>query len=220
MARKMTTQAGGLEIEDDTYRVKLDSLEDAEGVWEGKTRSLLKWNWLFPDVTDEDGKAGELSDLTSLALSPKSKLWSRYQALTGVTLDLDMQIDLDDMIGKEAQAAIIHKPGKDGTGSWPRIENLIALPKTGRKPKTAAADQFEGFHKEDGEVDWDNFAGRCSQEGVTGLDVAKFMGVPKATGPAIRQWVEEKPERSLLGLIEQAKHQKEVGLDPDELPFE
>jgi len=219
MPRKMTTQAGGLEIEDGTYRVKLESWEDAEMKWEGKTRPGLKWTFSFPDVADEEGNPGELTAMSSTALSPKSKLWAWYQALTGVSLDLDMEIDLDDMVGKEAQAAVVHKPGSDGTGSWPRIENLIALPKAGRKTKPAV-DQFEGFHKEDGDLDWDNFAGRCSTEGVAGVDVAAFMGVPKATGPAIRKWVEEKPERTLLGLIEQVKHQKEHGVDPDELPFE
>jgi hypothetical protein len=223
--RKMTTQAGGLDIEDGTYRVKLGSLEDAELTWEGRSRPGLKWNFTLPDVAGEDGEPGELSAQSSTALSPKSKLWAWYQALTGVSLDLDMEIDLDDMIGKQAQAAVIHKPGSDGTGSWPRIENLIALPKPGRKVRgEVKADAYEGFRKADGEVDWDNFVGRCQTEGIPGPDVMAFIGAaPGSPRSAIRKWVEAEAGRSLIGLIMEVKRQQIEGTppaDPDELPFE
>jgi hypothetical protein len=202
MTRKMKTEAGGLEIEDGTYRVSLGSLEDAEGEWEGKKRDLLKWNWLFPDVVGDDGEPGELSDLSSLALSPKSKLWARYQALTGVTLDLDMEIDLEDMVGKEAQAAIIHKPGKDGTGSWPRIENVIALPKTGKvKAAVSQADPYAGFRTEKAEIDWGKFKGEYEAKALTLSDIGKFLSVESVTPKGIRLWLEAGPDRSLAGLI-------------------
>jgi hypothetical protein len=225
MARKMTTQAGGLDIEDGTYRVRLESLEDTEGVFEGKTNALLKWNFVFPEVPTEDGEPGELSRLTSLALSPKSNLWAFYQALTGISLELDMEIDLDDMIGKEAQAGVIHKAGKDGTGSWPHIGSLIALPKTGRKVRgELKADAYEGFRKADGEVDWDNFVGRCQTEGIPGPDVMAFIGAaPGAPRSAIRRWVEAEAGRTLIGLIMEVKRQKVEGappVDPDDLPFQ
>ena len=220
MTRKMTTQAGGLEIEDGTYTVRLESLEDAEGEWEGKKRNLLKWNWLFPDVPDADGEPGQLPDLTSFALSPKSKLWGRYQALTGVSLDLDMEIDLEDMVGKEGQAAIIHKPGKDGTGSWPRIENVIALPKKGKtKGPPAPIDPYEGFRKANSDIDWAVFWAECGRKDVTIVDVASFIGVAQVTPKGIRLWLEDGTDRTLGGLIADVIAVK-GGLDPDELPFE
>lgn len=224
MARTMKTQAGGLEIDDGIYRIRLESLEDTTGEWEGKTRDLLKWNWRFPQVLDEDGGEGELSDLSSLALSPKSKLWARYQALTGVSLDLDMDIDLDDMLGKEAQAAIAHKPGKDGTGSWPRIENLMALPKKGSAKTAKAAlphtDPYDGFRKANADIDWAAFWTECGRRDVTIVDMAAFIGVPQVTPKGIRLWLEAEPDRTLAGLIADVAAVKEIGLDPDDLPFE
>lgn len=221
MTRKMTTTAGGLDIEDGTYRVKLLALEDAEGEWQGQKRKLLKWCWRLPDVPNEEGDPTETSDLTSLILGPKSNLWARYEALMGVTLEVGVEIDLEGMVGKEAQASFAHKTPKGEPSTFSRIQDVMGLPKIGPKVKAPTIDQFEGFHQEDGEVNWDNFAGRCSTEGITGLEVAKFMGVPKASGPAIRKWIEADASRSLLGLIEQVKHEKAPpAVDPDELPFE
>lgn len=219
MPRKMTTQAGGLEIEDGTYRVKLISLDDIEMTWEGRTRPGLKWTFILPDVQGEDGEAGELTAQSSTALSPKSKLWAWYQSLTGETLELDMQIDLDDMIDKEAQAAVIHKPGGDGTGSWPRIENLMALPKTGKaKASQAPPDPFEGFRKGSA-IDWANFAACMQVEEITPLDIAAYMGVEKCTREAMGQWVTS-GKGTLRDLLLNAAKQKHEGVDPDDLPFE
>jgi len=226
MTRKMTTEAGGLEIEDATYRVILESLEDTKGEWKGKPRELLKWTFRFPDVPGDDGEPGELAVLTSLALSPKSNLWAWYQALTGVTLDLDMEIDLEDMVGKEAQAAIVHKPGKDGTGSWPRIENLMALPKKGKaKGPPAPIDPYEGFRvqgdqKGTSDIDWAVFWAECGRKDVTIVDVAAFIGVAQVTPKGIRVWLEAGPDRTLGGLIADVAAVTEGGVDPDELPFE
>jgi len=220
MGRNMRTEAGGLEIEDGTYTAKLKSIEDTELTWEGKERPGLKWTFLFPDVTDEEGEPGELTAVSSTALSPKSKLWAWYQALTGVTLDLDMEIDLDDMVRKKTQAAIIHQPSKDGTGSWPRIENRIGLPKKGKaKAPAAPIDPYEGFRKANSDIDWALFWAECGRKDVTLVDVASFIGVAQVTPKGIRLWQEDGTDRTLGGLIADVAAIK-GGVDPDELPFE
>jgi hypothetical protein len=224
MTRKMMTQAGGLEIEDGTYTVRLESLEDTEGEWEGKKNQLLKWNFRLPDVPDEDGEPSKYSDLSSLTLTPKSKLWARYQAFTGVSLDLDIEIDLEDMVGKEAQASFVHKTAKGDPSVYPRIESIIPLPKAGKAPKpkaaTAPTDPYEGFRKANSDIDWALFWAECGRHDVTLVDVARFINVSQVTPKAIRRWLETQPDRTLGGLIADVVAVMGTGVDPDELPFE
>jgi len=219
MSRKMIAQAGGLDIEDGTYRVKLVDLEDAEGEWQGNKNKLYKWHWELPDLPNDDGGVTETSDLTSRLLGPKSNLWARYEALMGLTLEVGAEIDIDDMIGKEAQASFAHKTSKGEPSTFSRIQDVIPLPKTGKPKAASPPDPFEGFLKADGSTDWPAFAARMEAEDVVPVDLAKYMGVEKATRATMEAWVREGKD-TLIGLLINASTQKHQGVDPDELPFE
>lgn len=226
MTRLMKTQAGGVDIADGTYLVQLTRLEDTvlDGSAYGKgERPGLRFIFILPEALNEDGEPIELSAVaTNEGLSPKTKLWAWYEALTGFQLDVNMDVDLDGMIGCEGLASVVNEPDSTGV-KWARIKTLVAAPKAqGAKTSAATkpADPFEGFRKENGHINWELFAGYCKDEGVTPADLARCIQAEKAGPSAVRAWLEGGENRTLVELVLQTQEMKETEADPEDLPFE
>lgn len=96
---------------------------------------------VFFTISDGD-QAGKIVDgLASLpenGLSPKSKLRMWLEAIVGKSLaGYQGDIDLNKMIGKPCRINVINVPGKDGTGEFARIKDVLPLRKPAPKPEVA-----------------------------------------------------------------------------------
>ena len=90
------------------------------------------------DVFDQDGNPIELDGIANDLLTPLSKL-TRWLGAFGLTSEPGEEIDMEQAIGREAMAVIINVPGKDGTGAFARISDIVPLPMTGSRNGRVAA---------------------------------------------------------------------------------
>ena len=114
-----------------TYKVRLMDLKEAtlENPQFGNG-DVIRFVLETVDVVDGEGNPIELDGIANDKLSPMSKL-TRWLSAFGVTSKPGEEVDMEDAVDREAMAVIVNKPGKDGTGAFPRIEDLVPLPKTG-----------------------------------------------------------------------------------------
>lgn len=89
------------------------------------------------DVVDEEGNPVQLDGIANDKMTPMSKL-SRWLSAFGVSAKPGEDVDMEEAIGKQAMAVIVLKPGKDGTGAFPRIDDLVPLPRSGGRAAPAA----------------------------------------------------------------------------------
>jgi hypothetical protein len=124
-------------IEPGTYQVKLMDLTETqlENPAFGNG-DVIRFTFECVDVVDNEGNPYELDGIANDILTPESKL-TKWLAALGVTAKPGEGIDMEDAVGHECLAEIVHKPGKDGTGAFPRIEKLVPLPRAGRSATPA-----------------------------------------------------------------------------------
>lgn len=133
-------------LEAGTYEVQLiDLKEDMLENPQFGNGAVIRFQMETTDVLDEEGNPVELDGLANDKLTPLSKL-TVWLAAFGVTAKPGEDIDMSEAIGRKAMAVIVLKPGKDGTGAFPRIENLVPLPRAGRS--AAVAPDISAWWKE------------------------------------------------------------------------
>lgn len=124
------TMREGISLEAGTYEVQLiDLKEDILENPQFGDGAVIRFELETTDVLDEEGNPVRLDGIASDKLTPLSKL-TRWLKAFGVTAEPGEEIDMARAIGQRAQAVIVLRPGKDGTGSFPRIEDLVALPRS------------------------------------------------------------------------------------------
>lgn len=127
-----------------TYQVQLmelqsDTLEN--------TRNPDVWRFLLEtrDVLDPTGNPYKIDGVASQKLTPKAKAWEWFTAL-GLNLQPGIVLDLENAVGNECLAVVTNKPGRDGTGSFARVDSLIPMP--GRRAQQAPADDIGSWWAE------------------------------------------------------------------------
>lgn len=242
MTRQMTTEVGGVQLDDGTYELECVGLEDMvldqSAFKKGDAVPGIKFLFEVVGMVNPEGEPLPLSAVaTCEKLTPRTKLYRWGNALGLGLKEPGQKADLDAMIGHRAMGVIVNKPDADGQ-MWARIEDLVALPTAvGRSMKTELSpgdeeepspqsspsppvDPWEGFREDGGDIDNNIFSNYLKKEGVTPGDLATFIGVEKATPATIRKWLEAAPDRSVVQLVLEAKEHKERQVDPDDLPFE
>lgn len=243
MTREMTTEVGGIQLDDATYELECVGLEDCTldqtAYKKGDNVSGLKFLFHVVGMVNADGEPLPLSAIaTAEKLTSRTKLWRWGNALGLGLKEPGQKVNLDNMIGQHAMGVIVNKPDADGQ-MWARIEDLVALPtavahtmKTeaspgesddeGPQPQSSPGppvDPWGEFRDDRGDVDWKKFSAFLKKEGLTPGDLAGFMKVPKADPVAIREWAEGAPDRTAMQLIlETAAAKQGAQVDPEELP--
>lgn len=126
-------------IEPGTYQVRLMDLTETqiENPQYGNG-DVIRFAFECTDVVDNEGNPYELDGIAIDILTPESKL-TKWLAAFGVTAKPGETLDMEEAIGRECLAEIVHKPGKDGTGAFPRIDKLVPLPKSSGRPAPSQA---------------------------------------------------------------------------------
>lgn len=127
-------------IEPGTYQVRLMNLTETqiENPQFGNG-DVIRFAFECVDVVDTEGNPVELDGIANDILTPESKL-TKWLAALGVTAKPGEGLDMEDAVGRECLAEIVHRPGKDGSGAFPRIDKLVPLPRSSRAAPTAAPD--------------------------------------------------------------------------------
>lgn len=125
-------------LENGTYEVKLlameeDFIEDSQ-----YDPDVYRWTFEVVDTVDSDGKAIHMDPISSQKITPMSKFWSWAVALGGQPV-IGQPFDTDVLVGKHAMAKVQAKLKSDGTKGFPKIVDLMAMPKgSSRKGSTRA----------------------------------------------------------------------------------
>lgn len=134
-------------LEPGTYKVQLMDLKETqlENPSFGNG-DVIRFVLETTDVMDTEGNPIELDGIANDKLTPMSKL-TRWLAAFGVTAIPGEDVDMEEAVGREAMAVVVLKPGKDGTDMFPRIDDLVPLPKSGKAPTgpTEAKADFVAF---------------------------------------------------------------------------
>ena len=133
-------KAGGTpppEIEDDIYEVELKSITavDLEKPDVFGRTELLQWDFGLTET--EDDSTGEpiiLNPRTSRVFSPKSTAF-KWAVVLGVEPEIGKRFNPDILVGKRARANVQTSFRDDGSPGWPRIKDLIALPRQQRQAR-------------------------------------------------------------------------------------
>jgi len=243
MTRQMTTEVGGVQLDDGTYELECVGLEDCtlnqSAYGKGENVPGVKFIFHVAGMENAEGNPIELSAIaTAERLTPRTKLYRWGNALGLGLKEPGQTANLDAMIGHRAMGVIVNKPDADGQ-IWARIEDVVALPTTVKRAMTTEpspgepdasepspqsspgppVDPWEGFRAVNGDVDWNIFSAYLKKEGVQPGDIADYLGVPKADPATIREWAEGGAGRTAQGLIlETARYKREKQEDPAELP--
>jgi len=122
--------AGGMSLlEEGMYPVELVEIRDIETDY----GDSLRWIFSVFEEEDEDGEIPEVSGITSIRFSAKSKAYRWASALLGYEPDVGEEIDLDDLIGERGLGELKTGTLRDGT----EVSNLVdlkPLPKKVKKP--------------------------------------------------------------------------------------
>lgn len=96
----------------------------------GQLVDSLEWVWLV-EGPEQDV---EITSLTSLAVTPKSNILKYLRAMLGAeNVQLDMEINGDDLIGKKVMVGVIV-----ADNGFSRIESVLAAPRA-RQASAASA---------------------------------------------------------------------------------
>lgn len=133
-------KAGGSNIPDNVYTLQLNAISDPKtvtaqrGPKAGQDIDLLDWTFVVSDPGSQfDGE--EITESTSTASGPKSKMYAWITALLGGQPPaVGTRFEKSDLIGRLALGTI----RKDESG-WPRIANLGAIPASMLGQRVAAA---------------------------------------------------------------------------------
>ena len=130
------------------------------------------------DKLTEEGNPVPLDAICSRTLSPKSKLW-RWLVAFGLQPEIGKNIDLEDIVEKEALAIVILKETE--TGVFSRVDDIVPLPVSTRRA-AAPADDIGSWWAEV------RAAGPTVKE-ATDKAVAMYKKEPKDCTPLERQAV-------------------------------
>ena len=168
LKRKMTEVQT---LEPGTYKVQLMDLKETilENPQFG-SGDVIRFCIETTEVVDEEGNRIELDGIANDKLTPLSKL-TRWLTAFGVTAEAGEEIDMEEAIGREAMAVIVVKPGKDGTGAFPRVDDLVPLPKSG---KASSAPQKPTAASNGDSPDVDSFWRRIRAAGFDRADVLPY----------------------------------------------
>jgi len=129
---------GSSSIEDGVYTIVVTEISDPKTVIvraTGDEIDLIDWTFAIVDGEYADST---ITESTSTASGPKSKMYGWLSALLGARPDAGQTFEKSDVIGRMGLATIARKED----GGWPKIVNLSALPKSMRvAPAPAAAPQ-------------------------------------------------------------------------------
>jgi hypothetical protein len=150
-----TDQQAGVVLPEDTYKVKVKSIEESTATWEGVEKPALKFSFEIIDDGDYDGTyIGEVVTAKAVIypkLSPKAKLRQWAEMLLGHTLGEGEVLDTDQLIGKVCRMLTVTNRvnGTDGkTREYTNVDKLLP-PKAqrsapAREPVGAAAGNGNG----------------------------------------------------------------------------
>lgn len=122
-------KAGGIDIPDGVYVLQLNAISDPKtvtaqrGPKAGQDVDLLDWTFVVNQPGHpKDGT--EITESTSTASGPKSKMFAWITALMGgQPPQIGSRFEKSDLIGRLALGTI-----RTDEGGWPRLANLGAIP--------------------------------------------------------------------------------------------
>lgn len=130
-------QGGGPDVDDGVYPVILVEVNGPKRIFPANPPDnspdggvdILEWTFAIDD------EAGDVTvkDSTSVATSPKSKMYGWLTALLGKAPEINATFDTDTLLGRRALATIGHRDG------WPRVTQLTAMPVGGLQQSFARA---------------------------------------------------------------------------------
>ena len=122
--------AGGMSLlEEGMYPVELVEIRDIETDY----GDSLRWIFSVFEEEDEEGETPEVSGITSIRFSAKSKAYKWASALLGYEPDVGEEIDLDDLVGERGLGELKTGMLRDGT-EISNLDDLKPLPKKVKKP--------------------------------------------------------------------------------------
>lgn len=138
-------RAGGMSLLDEgMYPVELLEIRDVETEF----GDSLRWIFGVFEEEDEDGEVPEVSGITSIRFSEKSKAYGWASALLGYQPEVGEEVDLDDLIGLQGLGELKTGALRDGT----EISNLVDLkPLPARKKKKGKRKPAEEEEEEEEE---------------------------------------------------------------------
>lgn len=121
---KLTVSQGGVDIEEGAYAVVLVKVEGPKTIdTQDGPKDILEWTFA---VIDGDYADTEIRDSTSMATSPRSKMFGWLTALAnGKKPDVGLEFDTDALLGRTAVATI-----EVNDRGYPKIKTLSAMPRT------------------------------------------------------------------------------------------
>lgn len=134
----------------------------------------------FEEVKDEDGEPAVLDAIANRKISKKAKL-TRWATAMGVAPDLAANdFETEDLVAQRCMAVVVNRV--DGTEKWPRVTDLVALPKSvaGRQSGTVvrqeAAATTPAMITADYTLDFTAFWAACKTMGIDRALVAGEVG--------------------------------------------
>lgn len=122
MGVKLTVSQGGTDIEPGAYSVVLAKIEGPKTIdTQDGPKEILEWTFA---IMDGDYADTEIRDSTSLATSPRSKMYGWLAALNnGRAPEIGANFDTDELLGRMAIATI-----EISDRGWPKVKTLSAMP--------------------------------------------------------------------------------------------
>lgn len=89
--------------------------------------NVVKLYMLIEDLLDEEGEEIELDAMANRKVSPKAKL-TRWAEALGRPIDFDSETEFDtaELVGRRCLAKVT----REDANSWPKIDDLMALPES------------------------------------------------------------------------------------------
>ena len=108
------------------------------------TGDVIRFDLEVVDKLGADGNPLTIDAIANDRLTPKSKLWGWLEAF-GITPEINGDLDIEEVVGREALARIVQKEGSEFT----RVDALIPLPTASKSPAKATGEpDFDAFWKQ------------------------------------------------------------------------
>lgn len=172
---RKASQGGGVHIDPGTYHIRcMDAREDHLDNSQFGSGDVIRFDLEAVDMVMPDGNPVQLDAIANDRLTPKSKLWGWLEAF-GLKVEVGSDIDIDDVVGREAYAVVVDKASEQG-GVFSKVDNLIPLPKTGARSMPGAAPPLEVV-RSDGSVNLIAFWKALDAAGITRLHLQEAYGM-------------------------------------------
>lgn len=128
-------------------------LGEHESDWQGKVsmKHRLRISWELCDELMQDGRPFSVSREYTLSLNEKATLRHDLESWRGKPFsDQELQgFDVFNVLGKPCLVNVVHKPKRDGTGSYAAVASISPIPK-GVPPRERVNDLIRFSMEEDG----------------------------------------------------------------------